>query len=238
MSGISVERAASRILDHQAEPERRRIRVMIVHPDRLFREALAVALAGQRRTIQVVGWAGAVDLILQKPIAPAQCPDVILLGGTRTVAEILRDSVRLRGLCPHASLLILDRPPVAHNAFVPQGHTIGSDSVSLHTVLQRIQHLGRGRHSPKGRLSGENGSSEIAVEPPPQESSRATIRLTRREQEILILRGQGRSNKEIAAALQIELQTVKNHLRSIFAKAQHTRQRQEGPVTAIPSRPH
>jgi DNA-binding NarL/FixJ family response regulator len=78
----------------------------------------------------------------------------------------------------------------------------------------------------------------MPAEPAAQESGSEFTRLTRREQEILILRRQGRSNKEIGAALQIELQTVKNHLRSIFAKAQHARQRQEGPVTAAPSPPH
>ena len=42
--------------------------------------------------------------------------------------------------------------------------------------------------------------------------------LTRRELEVVRLIGRGQSNKQIAAALSIELSTVKNHVHSILAK--------------------
>ncbi len=213
---------------------------MIVHPDRLFREALAVALASQHRTIQVVGWAGAVDHLRQvSPVSLAShCPDVILLGGVQRAAEIMREITCLRSTWLTARILILSRPPVTHDTHPRSGESVGPGEVSLRDLLQRIQHLSRGEHSLPGITNEGTGSPGIPAEPAAQESGSQLTRLTRREQEILILRRQGRSNKEIGAVLQIELQTVKNHLRSIFAKAQHARQRQEGPVTAIPSRPH
>jgi DNA-binding NarL/FixJ family response regulator len=50
--------------------------------------------------------------------------------------------------------------------------------------------------------------------------------LTRREREILGLVGRGLSNKEIAAALSIELPTVKNHVHNILEKL-HVSRRSE-----------
>ncbi len=46
----------------------------------------------------------------------------------------------------------------------------------------------------------------------------AYLFLTRREREILQLVEEGLSNKDIAIRLEIELQTVKNHVRHVFAK--------------------
>jgi ATP/maltotriose-dependent transcriptional regulator MalT len=44
--------------------------------------------------------------------------------------------------------------------------------------------------------------------------------LTAREHEILQLRQQGMSNKEVATALRLEVQTVKNHMRNLSLKLQ------------------
>jgi DNA-binding NarL/FixJ family response regulator len=42
--------------------------------------------------------------------------------------------------------------------------------------------------------------------------------LSSREREVLVLLGEGRSNREIAAALSVTLATVKSHLVRIYAK--------------------
>jgi len=43
-------------------------------------------------------------------------------------------------------------------------------------------------------------------------------KLTRREQEVLVLLAQGKVNKEIALKLGIGCQTVKNHIQHIYQK--------------------
>ena len=53
-----------------------------------------------------------------------------------------------------------------------------------------------------------------------------TSPLTSREREIAELLEQGMSNKEIAARLQIELPTVKNHVHSILTKLKASRRGQ------------
>jgi DNA-binding CsgD family transcriptional regulator len=45
-----------------------------------------------------------------------------------------------------------------------------------------------------------------------------TDRLTAREREIAVLVAQGRTSKEIAAALVLSVRTVDNHLQRVFAK--------------------
>ena len=43
-------------------------------------------------------------------------------------------------------------------------------------------------------------------------------KLTRREQQVLVLLAQGKLNKEIASKLRISEQTVKNHIQRVFEK--------------------
>ena len=231
-----MDQAGVRMLANRGEPLGLRTRVLIVHPDRLFREALAVTVARQRRTMQVIGYVKAIDQIPKMSDVSATWPDVILLGGTKTRAEIVRDIVQLRSLCPSAKVLVLSRPPVEGDAYERHQETVSSAGVSLRGVLRTIQRLGRRQHAlppqshPAGAIVGHRSKPAI-------QDSVSELILTRREQEILFLRRQGRSNKEIATDLHIELQTVKNHLRSLFTKAQHLRRTHTQSVTTAPSRP-
>jgi DNA-binding NarL/FixJ family response regulator len=56
--------------------------------------------------------------------------------------------------------------------------------------------------------------------------------LTEREREVLILVGQGHSNKEIAHQLCISEKTVKNHIANIFSKL-HVNDRTQAVLYAI-----
>ncbi|MCL5960906.1 MAG: response regulator transcription factor [Chloroflexi bacterium] len=56
-----------------------------------------------------------------------------------------------------------------------------------------------------------------------RETAVSSVRLTKREIEILELVNRGCSNKEISELLNIRLQTVKNHLSNIFEKLEVNR---------------
>ena len=56
--------------------------------------------------------------------------------------------------------------------------------------------------------------------------------ISKREQEVLLLLVKGRSNKEIASALDISEETAKSHLKTIFAKL-GVRDRTEAAISAI-----
>lgn len=231
-----MDQAGVRMPANPGEPLGLRTRVLIVHPDRLFREALAVTVARQRHTMQVIGCVKTIDHIPKMSDVSATWPDVILLGGAKTRAEVVRGVGQLRNLCPSAKVLVLSRPPVEQGAYEQHQETVSSADVSLRRVLQTIQQLGRRQHAlhpqshPAGTIVGH-------LSKPAVQESVSKLILTRREQEILLLRRQGRSNKEIATHLHIELQTVKNHLRSLFTKAQHLRRTHAPSVTTAPSHP-
>jgi two-component system NarL family response regulator len=81
--------------------------------------------------------------------------------------------------------------------------------------------------------SVHRGGTEI----PPRIAERLAVRaqredLTAREREVLELLVRGRSNKEIAAQLHIGDETVKSHLKTLFAKLK-VRDRTDAAISAV-----
>jgi DNA-binding NarL/FixJ family response regulator len=75
-------------------------------------------------------------------------------------------------------------------------------------------------------MTGEIARKVIAAFRRPATPSLEDARLTRREEEILVLLTQGYSNKEIAARLAVSFDTVRTHLCHIYEKL-HVRSRTE-----------
>jgi DNA-binding NarL/FixJ family response regulator len=79
----------------------------------------------------------------------------------------------------------------------------------------------------------EHAASDPTLAPisaPPPDTAWAV--LTAREREILVLAGEGLTNKEIARRLHIELPTVKSHMHNILEKL-HVRSRTEAAALAL-----
>jgi two-component system NarL family response regulator len=81
--------------------------------------------------------------------------------------------------------------------------------------------------------SVHRGGTEI----PPRIAERLAARaqrqdLTAREREVLELLARGRSNKEIGAQLHISDETVKSHLKTVFAKL-NVRDRTDAAICAV-----
>lgn len=79
----------------------------------------------------------------------------------------------------------------------------------------------------------DQGRTEV----PPRIAERLAVRaqrqsLSRREQEVLELLVRGRSNKEIGVQLSISEETVKSHLKTLFAKLK-VRDRTDAAITAV-----
>jgi two-component system, NarL family, nitrate/nitrite response regulator NarL len=228
MSEISGKQVSTLSPSEQSRPPREQIRVLIVHPNRLFREALAVAVASQRRSMKVVGCVAEVDIVRHaQPVQGALAPDVILVNSRPTTPETLREDVRLRSLIGTAKILVLGRHPTDMSLDLLKlaaAKRIVPVAGSLKELLWSIQIIGRGQRIPP-RAFDRNIRLTVSAAQPAHESNSVRMGLTRREQEILTLRQRGLINKEIAVALNIEPQTVKNHVHSLVIKLQLKGQR-------------
>ncbi len=201
------------------------IRVAIIHRNRLFREGLAFVLSQQRGIAVVTCTDGASDALGE---IGRLCPDVIILDFSQQGRNGLNEARQLREASPGSKLLLMGLTESEADvlACIEAGAAgLLQREASLEELLQNIRALvaGEALCSPKiiALLF-----SQIAEEA----HARAQVQrldlphLTSRERQILALIEERCSNKEIAVRLEIEIQTVKNHVHNILEKLQlHSR---------------
>jgi DNA-binding NarL/FixJ family response regulator len=196
-------------------------RVFIISEVRLYRDGLARMLRRDQR-LDVVGTAGAVDDALEA--LAGDPPAAVLLDLPAPAGlESLR---RLEAAVPTARIIVLNVPDADEQAVIAWAEAgVGgllSRDVGLDDVAQAVETTAGGGTVCSPRLAAlllrrlARSAEQRPVSSP----------LTAREREIAALLEQGMSNKEIAARLQIELPTVKNHVHSILTKLKASRRGQ------------
>jgi two-component system, NarL family, nitrate/nitrite response regulator NarL len=196
-------------------------RVFIISEVRLYRDGLARMLRRDQR-LDVVGTAGAVDDALE---ALAGDPPAAVLLDLPAPAG-LEGLRRLEAAVPTARIIVLNVPDADEQAVIAWAEAgVGgllSRDVGLDDVAQAVETTAGGGTVCSPRLAAlllrrlARSAEQRPVSSP----------LTAREREIAALLQQGMSNKEIAARLQIELPTVKNHVHSILTKLKASRRGQ------------
>ena len=201
------------------------IRVAIIHRNRVFREGLAFVLSQQQNIIVVTCTAEVSTIIVE---IDKLRPDVMILDFSQQGRHGLQEARQLRESCPAAKLLMMGLTEAESDilACIEAGAAgLLQREASLEELLQTIRAVvaGEALCSPKivALLL-----SQIAEEA--HARARVQLRglphLTYRERQILALIEERCSNKEIAVRLQIEIQTVKNHVHNILEKLQlHSR---------------
>jgi DNA-binding NarL/FixJ family response regulator len=200
------------------------IRVIIVSDIRLYREALARALAAQPEVEVAENMVE--EVLLQ--LCGAQ-PDIVLADSaivrtTELAARAAHNGVRVVAFAvaeeDEDEVLACARLGVA--GFVARNATMEELLTTLRTASQ-----GEVRCSPRiarllvGRVAALTGSGSQPGE---------NLPLTRRQWDIVALIERGLSNKEIARRLGIEVATVKNHVHYLLQKLQVNRR---GEVAAV-----
>lgn len=197
----------------------RPIRVLIIHRNRLFREGLAFVLT-QQPNIAVVGcWPGATEAAGE---FEKLAPDVFVLDLDLPEREGLAEARLLRGVYPQAKILMLGLSELESDVlacieagaagYLPQ-------EASLEDLLNNIHAIAAGEALCCPKVAGLLLSR--VAEAGREKQLRQVLgfpNLTRRELEIVASIEEGLSNKEIAIRLQIEVQTVKNHIHNILEK--------------------
>ena len=147
-------------------------------------------------------------------------PDVVVLDVSMPVLNGLEATRQIRKALPRTEVLILtvhDSEQIVHEALQAgaRGYLLKSDaSGHLLAALESVS-----AHKPYFTPS----VSELVLagylnRDQRPASNEPRTQLTRREREVLQLLAEGRSNKEVAAGLQIGLKTVETHRANIMSK--------------------
>jgi DNA-binding NarL/FixJ family response regulator len=198
------------------------IRVVIIHRKRLLREGLAFVLSQQQGMAVVSSVAKASEVLGEMAILR---PDVILIELSLPERDGLSELRQIRRTFPDvARVLMIGLSELASDVlacieagasgYLPQ-------EASLEDLIRSIRAVAAGETFCSPKVAGFL-FTHIAQRARERERLQALnlTHLTRREHEVIALIEEGLSNKEIAIRLQIELQTVKNHVHNILEKLQ------------------
>lgn len=193
--------------------------VMILGGDRVFAEALEAVLAAEEGLR--LGTVAAED---QEP------PSIILIDASFDPAEALSLTWSARERFPEAQVMILglEREDESVLEFIEAGAAAYLlKSASPARLVEALRFLREGQVHSSPRIAAAVVERIAALEKergfiPPLPSCNP---LTARELETLSLMARGLRNKEIAHALHITVQTVKNHVHNILEKLHVHRRR-------------
>lgn len=190
-----------------------RVRVLIADDSAEFRDGLR-AMLDAVADMHVVGEAGTGDDAVR--LAARLQPDVVLMDLRMPGCNGVQATEAVATSSPHMSVLVLtmfdgDESVLAAMRAGARGYILkGAPKVEILRSIRAAAN-GEGIFSPAiaRRLSGLFSAKGVA---------RVFTELTDREQEVLTLMSDGRSNGEIARQLSITLKTVQNHVSNICVK--------------------
>lgn len=197
-------------------------RVLIISEVRLYREGLARLLRRDKR-LDVVGTAGDVPDALESLAGLAEPPEAVLLDVPAPAG--LEALQRLEPAVPMARIIVLNVSDTDEQGVIAWAEAgvsgLLARDVDVEDVAQAVGTTADGGTVCSPRLAALllRRAARTAEDRP------VASPLTSREREIAELL-EGLSNKEIAARLQIELPTVKNHVHSILTKLKASRRGQ------------
>ncbi len=203
----------------------KKIRLLLIEDNRLLRDGIFSILKLQKDII-IIATSGDSKNTLMK--IKQLKPNVVLLDlGLRSqnslhVVEIVRKDF------PGAKIIVMDLAPV--QADILQYVKAGANGfilkdTSLRDFLNTIRSVAEGSTVLPPLLVDSLFSQIIDYAVKEGKSQlKESVKMTKREREVIVLLGEGRSNKDIAQKIHISTYTVKSHIHNIMEKlALHTR---------------
>jgi DNA-binding NarL/FixJ family response regulator len=200
------------------------LRILVVDDHPLFRRGLQWALAAHA-DLAIAGAAG--DAAEALRLAEALRPDLVLCDVNLPGTDGLELTRRLRQLDPQVRVVVVtlhmddERVLGALRAGAAGFVTKDAPGAALVATIRRVA---RGEQPIHDLLLGRPGVAARLLDAfrdlrePPAAGARALSPLTARELGVLAAAARGESNKEIARALAISDQTVKNHMTRVLRK--------------------
>jgi len=193
-------------------------RLLIIDGNRVVRQALAEMLAAED-AVQIVGTAALSDSAPMAAIETGR-PDVILIPalGSRTIE--LTHAITRRFADVRVVILGLKETPEAVTEAIEAG-AVGyvPEDASVEEFRETLRLVARGETRLAPRIAATLVVRLAALASGRRAAEKArNNKLTPREIEILGLVADGLTNKEIAARLHVEEQTVKNHVHNILER--------------------
>jgi DNA-binding NarL/FixJ family response regulator len=196
----------------------RPIRVLLADDHSLFRKGIASLLSAER-DFQVVGETANGREAFEK--ARELNPDIIIMDLLMPEMDGLEATRRIKAEMPQARIVILTVDEEDHNLFEAvksgaQGYLL--KKIDPPALFETIRSVIRGEASISrtmaSKLMGEFSRQARGAASPEGRGPEPS----QRETEVLELVSRGKSNKEIAVALSVAENTVKNHLKNILKR--------------------
>ena len=196
------------------------INVSIVEDDNRIRESLAILIDGSGNIRCISSHATAEEALKQIPLKK---PDVVLMDINLPNMSGIECVRKLKTLMPKLQILMLTMYENDEQVFQSlmagaSGYLVKRTSPA--EILKAIEEIQSGASPMSGRIARTvvEYFQKLQTAAPEQEH------LSKREQEILDLLVKGYRYKEIADTLSVSFETVRSHLKNIYAKLQvHSR---------------
>ena len=209
------------------------IRILIADDHELFRRGLRMVLDDEP-DIDVIGEAGDGKTAVQ--LVRDEAPDVVVMDVTMPVMSGIDAARQMKEDNPSVKVLMLTISDDEDDLY--QAIKAGANGYLLKEIsIDEIGNAVRSVHGGQSLISPSMASkllNEFAsmIKKEEEKAQVPTPRLTPREMEVLQHVAQGMNNREIAKALFISENTVKNHVRNILEKL-HLHSRMEAVVYAV-----
>jgi DNA-binding NarL/FixJ family response regulator len=200
-----------------------KIKVFILSSQSLFRQGVRQSL-DSRRGIEISGESEVSDEVL--PTMETSLPDIVLVDIDAPAESGLKLARRIRQRLPNIGVIVLTSSPDDEQLFQAikaQAAAYISKEVTAEQLFDTVRRTAQGEHPINESLANRPRVAEQVLHNFQELSlgrgAEAVIApVTPREREILTYMAQGYLNKQIAFALKISEQTVKNHVTSILRK--------------------
>ena len=199
------------------------IKLFIIDQQPLFRQGIRSSLS-RVQDIEVSGEAEVGEEVLST--IESLPPDVVLLGVDASPLDGLKLCHKIKQHVPSVAIVILSPQPEDDQFFQAikaQASAYLSKRVTTEELVESIRRCAQGEHPINESLSNRPKVAEQILQQfhelsREREATTFISTLTPRETEILNYMAQGYLNKQIADALKVSEQTIKNHVTSILRK--------------------